>query len=113
MFAAGETVTVWSPGSSVDPYSQEPVEDWENPVPNYVSHVAVEPRPSTEPSQEARNAVVSGFTLYMPTGTAITARSKVTVRGARYDVLGDPAAWASPFTGWEPGIVVQVGRTEG
>lgn len=113
MFAFGETVTVWSAGASTDPYSQEPVEDWENPTPRFVAHVAVEPRPSSEPTQEARNAVVSGFTLYMPTGTAITAQNKVTVRGALYNVLGEPAAWVSPFTGWEPGVVVQVGRTEG
>jgi hypothetical protein len=73
----------------------------------------VEPRPSAEPVQDARNAVTSGFTLYMPTGTTITATNRVRVRGAVYDVLGEPAEWRSPFTGWAPGVVVQVEKVEG
>lgn len=113
MFPHGETVDILTATTVIDPYSGDPVESWDAPTEVSVPNVAVEPRPSQEPVQDARNAVVSGFTLYMPTGTAITARSRVRVRGEVYPVLGDPADWRNPFTGWQPGLVVQVGRTDG
>ena len=113
-FPHGETVTVLTGTPVTDPYSGEQTgTDWNNPAAIDVSGVAVEPRPSQEPIQDARNAVTSGFTLYMPPGVVVGPANRVTVRGATYDVLGEPALWRSPFTGWEPGIVVQVGRTEG
>lgn len=109
----GETVYVLTAGTTTDPYSNETAEDWSAASEVAVEGVAVEPRPSQEPVQDARNAVTSGYTLYMPAGTSIDARSRVTVRGAVFEVLGEPAVWRSPFTGWEPGVVVQVGRVEG
>jgi len=113
-FPYGETVDILTAASVVDPYSNESeVEDWDNPTSVSVAGVAVEPRPSGEPLQDARNQVTSGFTLYMPTGTPISSRNRVTVRGVTYEVLGEPAEWASPFTGWQPGVVVQVERTAG
>lgn len=113
-FPYGETVQVLTAGTTTDPYSDEDeAEDWDNPTPVPVSGVAVEPRPSGEPLEDARNQVTSGYTLYMPAGTAITTQNRVTVRGETYKVLGEAAEWRSPFTGWEPGIVVQVERTEG
>jgi len=109
-FPYGETVTIRTPAVEADPYSSEPgtpAEDID------VDGVAVEPRPSSEPVQDARNSVVSGFTLYFPAGTPVSAAQQVIVRGDVYDVLGQPAEWRNPFTGWDPGVVVQVGRTEG
>lgn len=113
-FPHGETVQVLTAGTTTDPYSGEETPSWEEtPTSVDVSGVAVEPRPSGEPLQDARNQVTSGFTLYMPPGTAITPQNRVSVRGVTYDVLGEPADWRSPFTGWAPGIVVQVERSEG
>jgi hypothetical protein len=112
-FPHGETVDVLTAGSVADPYSGEPSEWWDTPVEVTHAGVAVEPRPSEEPVQDARNAVTSGFTLYgLPAGS-VTPANRVRVRGEVYDVLGEPAEWRNPFTGWEPGIVVQVGRVEG
>lgn len=113
MFAHGETVTIQTAGTTTDPYSGDTTEDWDNPTEVEVTGVGIEPRPSSEPVENARNSVVSGFTLYLPPGTSVTAQNRVVVRGGTYDVLGDPATWRNPFTGWEPGVVVQVGRTEG
>lgn len=113
MFPHGESVTVLAAGVVSDPYSGQPAENWDAPTSTEVVGVAVEPRPSNEPVQDARNAVTSGFTLYLPPGTEITARDRVQVRGDTYRVLGDPAEWRSPFSGWDAGIVVQVERTEG
>jgi hypothetical protein len=113
MYPHGETVAVLTAGTKTDPYSGEAREDWSTATEVTHSGVAVEPRPSSEPVQDARNAVTSGFTLYgLPDG-AVTAANRVRVRGEVYEILGDPALWRSPFTDWEPGLVVQVGRTEG
>lgn len=112
-FPYGETIAVLTPGSTSDPYSGATQDDWTSPSSTSVTGVAVEPRPSGEPLQDARNQVTSGFTLYLPPGTAITARNRVTVRGETYNVVGEAADWRSPFTGWEPGTVVQVERSEG
>lgn len=115
VFPAGETVTVVTAGVVADPYSGESVESWADADVSSVevAGVGVEPRPSGEPVQDARNAVTSGFTLYMPADVTVAARNRVAVRGVVYSVLGEPAVWRSPFTGWAPGVVVQVERTEG
>lgn len=109
----GETITVITAGTTADPYSGEnTAEDWTTATEVDVHNVAVEPRPSSEPVLDARNAVTDGFTLYVPTGTPITAKNRVRVRGVVYDVFGDPADWRSP-TGYSPGMVVQIARTDG
>jgi hypothetical protein len=112
-FPHGESVAVLTAGTVTDPYSGETMPDWSTATEVTIDGVAVEPRPSQEPVQDARNAVVSGYTLYLPAGAQIDAQARVRVRGEVYEVLGDPAAWRNPFTGWEPGVVMQVGRTEG
>jgi head-tail adaptor len=111
-FPYAEEVGVLSPGSTTDPYSGDAADDWSTTT-EVTEYAAVEPRPSTEPVQDARNAVTSGFTLYLPADSTVTARKKVGVRGKVYDVLGEPSLWRSPFTGWEPGVVVQCEQTEG
>lgn len=115
MFPHGETVTVLTAGYVEDPYSDELSQSWDDVSPTEVdvAGVGVEPRPSGEPSQEARHAVVSGFTLYLPTGTVVTPQNRIVVRGGTYEVLGEPAEWVNPFTGWTPGVVVQVERVDG
>lgn len=103
----GETVTVLSSGTATDPYSAELVESWEDPTEREVVTLApAEPRPSLEPVQDARNAVVSGWTLYLPAGDPVTAQDRVRVRGQVYPVQGQPADWGV-------GVVVQAFKTEG
>lgn len=113
-FPYGEMVQVLTAGTVTDPYSDTSTPSWDaTPTSVDVTGVAVEPRPSGEPLQDARNQVTSGFTLYFPPGTTVTPQNRVIVRGSTYDVLGEPAEWTNPFTGWNPGIVVQVERSEG
>ena len=102
-----ETVTVLSAGTTTDPYSTDSSEDWSTPTERDVTTVApLEPRPSSEPVQDARNAVVSGWTLYLPAGDPITRLDRVRVRGVVYPVQGEPADWGV-------GVVVQAFTTEG
>ena len=103
----GEAIVVLSATTTTDPYSNEDVEDWETPTERTVTTIAPpEPRPSDEPVQNARNALVSGWTLYLPAGDPISARNRVRVRGEEYPVQGQPADWPM-------GVVVQAFRTEG
>jgi len=103
----GETVTVLTAGTVVDPYSSQNAEDWDHPTERVVTTIAPpEPRPSDEPVQDARNAVVSGWTLYLPPGDPITRYNRVRVRGEVYPVQGQPADWGA-------GVVVQAFGTEG
>jgi len=104
----GELVQVLTAGTTTNPYSDEPVPSWDDPVARDVLTLAPpEPRPSDEPVQDARNAVTSGWTLYLPPGDPITATNRVRVRGIDYPVQGPPQDWGPA------GVVVQAYRTEG
>ena len=113
MFAHGEEVAILEATESTDDYDNA-VESWDEPTTvAFVQGVGVEPRPAGESFVDSRNAVTSGFTLYMPPGTTVTPQQRVAVRGEVWPVQGEPAVWRNPFTGWAPGVVVQVGRTDG
>lgn len=110
----GETVIVLTGTAVTDPYSGEASGlSWATPTELSVPNVLCEPRPSGEPVQDARNAVTSGWTLYvrkrasMPT---ITPENRVRVRGIDFDVLGEASDWRLDAFG---GLVVQTERTEG
>jgi hypothetical protein len=103
-----ETVTRLRAGTTTDPYSGEPTADWATATELDITTLApAEPRPSGEPLQDARNQVVSGYTLYLPEGSDVTSADRMRVRGVVHNVLGDPAAWLGA------GLVVQVERSEG
>lgn len=115
MFANGETVTLLAASTSVDDYGNT-VESWDSPTTvATVEHVGVEPRPGGESFQNDRNAITNGYTLYDPSNTlaVATATNRVQVRGKVWPVLGEPAVWESPYTGWTPGTVLQVGGVNG
>jgi hypothetical protein len=117
----GETVTVLTgtpvtdpSGTPVlDPYSNEPSVSWDSPGEVSVVDVLCEPRPSSEPVQDARNAVTSGWTLYIqnrPVMPLITPANRVRIRGYDYDVLGEPGDWRLGSFG---GVVIQTGKVAG
>lgn len=105
-----ETVVRLRAGDTkLNPYSNEQEPDWtvamlEQPM---VTLAPAEPRPSEEPVEQLRNAVTSGWTLYLARCEDVTAHDRMRVRGEVYQVLGDPSDWLGA------GIVVQVGRTAG
>lgn len=56
-----------------------------------------------------RETVLSFVELYCPAGADILASDKVELPdGQIYNVVGKPSRWHSPFTGWEPGVVVRL-----
>lgn len=107
MFTHGETITRLRATAEVDPYSDEPADtDWDSPDQLPIPGCGFNPGRSSEPLQDARNAVVTQPEVYAPTGSDVLAGDRLVVRGVTYDVDGDPASWVSPFTGWAPGVVI-------
>ena len=62
---------------------------------------------------QARDMVLTGMTVGLPYGFAITAYDRIRVRGAVYEVNGEPASWRSPLTGTEAGVIVSLTLVQG
>lgn len=111
-FAAGETVIRIRAPLVTDRYGNQ-VFDWDNATRSEVSGCGVAPRTSDEETETGRQGVIVGITVYVPAGTDISAHDRMEVRGEVYEVAGEVADWRSPFTGWAPGLVVNLRRVEG
>jgi hypothetical protein len=108
-----ETVTRYRARAGVDGYTDATL-DWSTPDTLTITTLGVEPRPGGEPAGDARNAVTSGYTLYLPLGADVGAADRVLVRGRVFGVLGEPAVWQPPGGSTGPGgVVVQTTLTEG
>ena len=111
MLPYAEPVTIQSPGTITDRYGNETT-DWSTPTERAES-CGVADGGSTEPLQDARNAVDSDFDLIFDHDPGISSADRVVVRGLTCEVAGRPFLWRSPFTGWEPGTIVRVKVREG
>lgn len=102
----------FTPGEVIDGYGEP--DTWAGPVP--IGGCAVAPGAVVEPFEANREGAGVEFTLYMPPGTAVSARDRVTLPGHSepFDVLGGGKDWGrNPFTGKPAGVVVEVGRFDG
>lgn len=114
MFAFGETVTRVRGVTVDDPYSGEDTAfDWDAATELDIPGCGVAAGPTTDPNFDARDMVVSDFTVYAPAGTEVFPSDRVIVRGFACEVVGRPFEWRSPYTGWTPGVVVQANVVEG
>lgn len=115
MFAHPEPVTILTAGTEEDPYSGESVESWEAVLgaTSRIDFCAVAPGGSTEPVEVGRTAVDSDFDLIFDHDPGATPSNRVVVRGLTCNIVGRPMQWRSPFTGWEPGWIVQAKIREG
>src|ERR1044072_4326800 len=98
MFAAGETITLLEPGTGTDRYGDESP-DWSNPSEVDVTG-AIAPRVSSALTADGDKGVV-GLPVYLPFATTVPPQRRAGVRGAVYEVVGEPAVWRNPYTGWE------------
>jgi hypothetical protein len=79
-----------------------------------ITGVGVAPGASFESTAQAgRSRLDIDFTLYLPYDPDIRPLDRVVVRGNEYQVEGRVADWRNPFTGLEPGSVVEVRRVAG
>lgn len=58
----------------------------------------VAPRSSNELSEPGRQGVMVGLSVFAPAGTDVAATDQIEYDGDVYDIDGDIAAWASPFS---------------
>ena len=77
-----------------------------------VSNVPVWPRTSVELVQ-GQDLVTTGLTALMPPCVDVSAIDKVVVYGETYEVDGDPRRYASPFTGLNPGVEIDLKKVTG
>lgn len=78
-----------------------------------VGRVAVAPKGSEESAEAFGQKVITGYTLYLPSGTVLLSTDRVEVRGVGgWQVEGDASAgqWTSPFSGRGRGVEVAVKR---
>ena len=109
-FPHGETVTIIRAGTPTeDPYGNEvPGPTTETDV----SGCAVAPRSSSEDLQ-ARDQVIVGLNVWMPSGTDVRATDQMRVRGILYEIDGEPGSFATPFTGTVGPVQVSLTRVSG
>lgn len=62
---------------------------------------------STEQTQ-GRDTIIARPRVSYPPGTDLSGLDAVIVDGVQYEVEGRPRAPMSPFTGWQPGVVVNL-----
>lgn len=111
-FQVGETVSRIRAPLVGDRYGNQ-VRDWDNATRVDIPGCGVAPRTSGEETEQGRQGVIVGIAVYAPAGTDIGPHDRLDVRGEVYEVDGEVADWRSPFTGWQPGIVVNLRRVEG
>lgn len=114
LFPFGETVTRLRATAVTDPYSgAQTAKSWTDPDRLDIPGCGIDPGGSTEPVEAGRTAVITTPTVYAPPGVDVRAGDRLQVRGRTYAVDGRPAEWASPFTGWQPGTVINLKEVAG
>ncbi|WP_235738994.1 hypothetical protein [Nocardioides alcanivorans] len=115
MFAYGETVTRLRAAEMLDPYSGTYRPDWNVPPASQVDIEGwgVDDSKSAEPLEVGREAVVTDFVLYRQEPADVLPGDRVIVRGFTCEVVGRPATWRHPMTGWQAGFVVRANVVEG
>lgn len=107
----GITVTITRTTTTTDTLNNQVPGAWATVA--IVDGCGVAPRTVTEDHDGGRREVTKGRTLYLPTGTDIGPHDRVKINNQLFEVVGEPAEWVSPLTGWAPGIVTQLKRVEG
>lgn len=105
-FAYGEIVTV----KTVTTTTNDHGDSTETVATSTWGPCAVAPRFSTLSTDPRSSPVVIGLTVYGPT-RAFDSDDRLVINGTEYAADGEPAVWANPFTGWEPGMELPVKRT--
>lgn len=109
----GETVTVLTAAFIENRYGRYIVDpDWGNATETDVPGCLFAPQ-STSEDNDGRTAVLVGARLYLPAGTILGSTDRVVIRGATYELDGEPSIWADPFGSGLDGIEAQVRKVEG
>ncbi|MEU5668951.1 hypothetical protein ABZ749_01010 [Micromonospora sp. NPDC047753] len=111
-FPHGESVAVLRAGLADDGYGNK-VRDWSAATSTPYAGCAVAQNGRDESLTGDRNVVASDLVVFMPVGADVLATDRLEIRGRAYEVVGEPFAWKSPFSGIEFGTVAYCNRVEG
>ena len=110
----GETITRLRAAPKLDPYSNEVTDlDWDDVDELDIPNVAVEPVSVAEQVTDGSEQLVIDARLYVPYQADVLPLDRVVVRSQTFEVGGTRADWKNPFTGAEPGSVLNVRRVAG
>jgi hypothetical protein len=78
-----------------------------------IEHAGWDPGTSTEAVQ-GQDQVVQMPRFFLPAGTVVDPLDAIRrANGKTYEVTGEPGDYQSPWTGWAPGVVVNLRRVAG
>lgn len=102
---------VYSPGST-DSHGNE-IESWAPAV--ELGIYAFNPGGTSEPITPGQDRVITTPTLYVPTGTVVSSRDRITVAGepTRFEVDGDLRPFRNPYDSSMDGCVVNLKAVSG
>lgn len=106
---ATETITIQSPTETTNRYGDVDL-DWDDPTETTIAAI-VWPR-TNEEDNDKRTATITGLSVVVPLGTAVTPVDRIVARGVTWEVDGEPADWTAPWK-WEPGVQVDLRRVAG
>lgn len=110
LYPSGEDITVTSrTAASTDDYGNATY----TTSTRTIEDVPVAPRTSGDVTENGRDGQVIGLTIYPPADCGIVADDEIGVRGGTYRIVGDPALWSSPWSGWDPGLAIDLERVAG
>lgn len=75
-------------------------------------NAAVAPRTSNKTVGASEITIIDGLTLYLDPGTDVLPTDEFTVRGLTYLVDGEAFDWKSGIGNWNPGVVVNLRRSQ-
>lgn len=105
----GESVTRLRP-AGIDAYG-DPVAG--APGELDIAGCALAPRSSSDATDQGRQGVIAGMTLYAPAGADIEATDQIVARGSTWEIEGEVGDWHNPLTGSQPGLEVALKRVAG
>lgn len=97
-------------GGAEDAYGN-PTEGWAAPV--SVGIYAFNPGTTSEPFLPGHDRVVTQSAIYVPKGTTVGSRDRVTVRGVLYEVDGVVLDYRNPYDSSMDGIQVNLKAVTG
>ena len=100
-------------GSKVDPYSGQSVRSWATWQAVTIDGWGIDDSKTADPVEVGRDQIVTDFVLYRDEVADVAEGDRVVVRGLLCDVVGRPATWHHPMTGWAAGFVVRANIVEG
>ena len=107
-FPFGVTLTVQRAPTKPDRYGQRVFAD-----DHTIGPCAVDYSASTENTAH-REAVTVDAVVYAPLGVDVLATDRIKLPNMDvFRVVGAPALWVNPFTGWAPGVTIRLARTTG